>query len=365
MSETISSIFQEFNSSAPPEPFWENCNKTVIYGAGNTGKEVFRILRNNGIHISCFLDQKAKPGSLWEGVPVYNPKDIQLSEAERQRANVIVAIHNRDVEMPPIFELLRTYCFSRIISFIELFDYFGSELGDRYWLTSRLDYKNYQLFLEEVDNLWADDASRILYRAIIKFRLTGKYEILPEPDMENQYFPQDLSAWQAPHRFVDCGAFDGDTLSYMVNKGIPIESVVAFEPDPNNFKKLNQFVNNNQENIRDISSWPCGVYSSTKQMHFSSAQGEASFMTAKGDVVIQCVSLDEVIPCFAPTLIKMDIEGAEYEALLGARDIISKYKPGLAISLYHRPADLWQIPLLINELTGGRGVQVLPSTTRI
>lgn len=51
----------------------------------------------------------------------------------------------------------------------------------------------------------------------------------------------------------------------------------------------------------------------------------------------------------------MDIEGAEYEALLGARDIIFKYRPGLAISLYHRPADLWRIPLLINEIIGGRG----------
>ena len=53
----------------------------------------------------------------------------------------------------------------------------------------------------------------------------------------------------------------------------------------------------------------------------------------------------------------MDIEGAEYEALLGARGTISKYRPGLAISLYHRPADLWQIPLLINEMLGG--IQIL------
>ena len=62
--------------------------------------------------------------------------------------------------------------------------------------------------------------------------------------------------------------------------------------------------------------------------------------------MIQCVSLDEAIMRFRPTLIKMDVEGAEYDALLGARKIITRYKPGLAICLYHRPEHLWQIPLL-------------------
>lgn len=50
------------------------------------------------------------------------------------------------------------------------------------------------------------------------------------------------------------------------------------------------------------------------------------------------------------TLIKMDIEGAEQEALLGAKRIISEYQPKLAICIYHRIEDLWEIPLLIKEL---------------
>ena len=47
----------------------------------------------------------------------------------------------------------------------------------------------------------------------------------------------------------------------------------------------------------------------------------------------------------------MDIEGSEYRALLGARETIKKYRPGLAICLYHKPEHLWQIPLLVRQLT--------------
>ena len=50
------------------------------------------------------------------------------------------------------------------------------------------------------------------------------------------------------------------------------------------------------------------------------------------------------------SILKLDIEGAEINGLNGAKNIIREQKPKLAICLYHRPEDLWEIPCLIHEI---------------
>ena len=70
----------------------------------------------------------------------------------------------------------------------------------------------------------------------------------------------------------------------------------------------------------------------------------------QGTSLVQCVALDDVLQNVAPDFIKLDVEGAEIAALSGMTRTITKYRPRLAISGYHRPQDLWEIPLKLLEL---------------
>lgn len=93
---------------------------------------------------------------------------------------------------------------------------------------------------------------------------------------------------------------------------------------------------------------PKGVWREAGELHFKIAERGSKILEG-GEASIQVDSIDHRIG-IKPTYIKMDVEGAEYQALLGAKNTISAYKPKLAISVYHEPEDIWELPVLIHKL---------------
>jgi FkbM family methyltransferase len=322
---------------------------TYIYGSGKFAQAVRNTLEINNIKVDGFLDHRVSESNKLSDLSVYRPNDPNIGLEQRGKSAVILGIHNRDADLPRIINALKQSGYNRFISPIELYDHFSEELGDRYWLTSRDFYSSRISQVERAYDLLADVKSRETFAALLRFRIGGDYATLPEPDTEHQYFPSDLPAWSNPIRFVDCGAYDGDTLQSLVNAGFRFESVAAFEPEEENFRKLSAYISRNKGFFPNASLFPCGVYSTTTQLKFEMGQGEAGTVYGNDSHMIQCIALDECIPTFQPTLIKMDIEGAEIEALRGAEKVIRDCQPVLAVSIYHTPAHLWEIPLLIHE----------------
>ena len=62
-------------------------------------------------------------------------------------------------------------------------------------------------------------------------------------------------------------------------------------------------------------------------------------------------TIDDVLGARRLTYVKMNIEGAEIDALQGGWNAICKWLPRLAISVYHRASDLWRIPEVISEIS--------------
>jgi len=205
----------------------------------------------------------------------------------------------------------------------------------------------------QVSDLWADEESRNEFASQIEFHGSCIYKPLKRTrNPDETYFEKDIFLERSDERIVDCGAFDGDVISaYLSRNPVFSGEIAAFEPDKYNFVRLTKYIAELPEDIgRRITAQPFAVGNANEMRSFSESGTMDSALSDKGEIEVQVIRLDEAITNFQPTLIKMDIEGAEIEALLGARDTISQDKPILTICTYHRLTDLWRIPMLIHEM---------------
>jgi len=310
--------------------------KVAIYGAGITGNRFYKAISKE-IKIDFFID-KYKSGN-FNDIPIIGvdkiPKDTIIynsvmgfdQEIYKELKEIYKDLKSKNIIFVFFSESLKK--FHDIINefYKEKYLWFnGNRLNDR---------------LKEVRKLLHDKVSLNFFDNWVKFRETFdmKYYLYPTNSLEEQYF---IDEFKHSERFVDCGGFTGDTISayYRYNKG----RIISFEPDPTNLKKLNKSAKN-----KDVLVYPMGVFDETKILKFKSC-GSGGNLCEEGDILVPVTSLDETIYNFRPDYIKMDIEGAEIEAIKGAKNIIKDFSPNLAISIYHKASDLWEIPLLIKEI---------------
>ena len=322
----------------------------LIYGAGKKGQQIGGMLQRAGFDVVGFADASPLAKQLIS-LPVRTLNEWR-EHCDTSRLTVVVAIHNYRASVAAILRQLEKTGFSRIVSPVEIHSMFPDTLADHYWLTGTANYAARFQRIPALAKHLTDSSSQSLLEDIVRFRLTGGYSALPQPDATRQYCPADIPPWPEPVRLVDCGAFDGDTLRSFLSAGILLESAIAFEPDPNNFAALTSFIGRTT-GLPPVICIPAGVGERTGICRFDSDDGAASRISDEGECSIQIIALDEALGSYAPTLIKMDVEGAELEALRGARKLLHRHRPALAISLYHRPNVLWDIPDFLISLDLG------------
>lgn len=325
----------------------------IIYGAGSAGRSVARHLAGRGVAVGAFLDSRAVEGDVHEGVPALTLSNW-LADHDASRHEVLICLHNPHAEVAPVIDTLSNAGFKRVLTMI---DYINgtNDTQFRYWLAPTSFYRDKQPRIDAARQLLTDEASTNLMDASLRLRLQGDYHGLPEPSFVDQYVPADLPRWADPMRLVDCGAYDGDSIETMLAAGYQLDALVAFEPDLVNYVALAQrFPGLNGTYL------PCGVSDETQLVTFNAGLGPSSRVESGGSNHIQCVSIDLAIGSFAPTLIKMDVEGSEPAALRGAQETLRRHRPGLAISVYHEPDHLWEIPLFIDSLNLGYSMALRP-----
>lgn len=326
----------------------EGYSKVHVFGAGTFGQDVAKILTDFGIEVVNILDNH-KEGRIgnWDLMhPLQADKSIPI----------VFGVCNLAVDLKLLKSELSKYGFSDFMSPVSLFNSLAKKgfERDHYWLTTRGEiYKENLSQINLFSSLLADEESKVLMQSLLAYRENGNIDDLPDVNpVSNQYLPFELNIVPQPMHLVDCGAFVGEFLDYAEGRNFSVDSFYAFEPDPDNFEKLVLRMERMPSNSRGI-ALPMGVAETAKQVRFSADGSLGAAIDVNGNTVIQVVSIDESLKNIPINYIKMDIEGAEMDALKGAVKTISSTKANLAISAYHKPEDLWEIGLWLNGLDLG------------
>ncbi len=307
----------------------------VFYGAGKYAREFARkhCLERRHLRLPdyvCDRDEK-KWGSEFFGVPVESPERL---DAESPDEAIVV------VTTCPFFVLGDVHNRLYYHNF-----YTAAALEMRFLLAERTPGE-----LDEIRDLFADEKSRRVFNTMTKGQAAGQiwFRDVYEP---NPYFANDVvDSLPDGEVLVDAGAYLGGHVAAFERANPRFRAVYAFEPHRPHFAALSRRFAHD-ERVKPLAQ---GLYDRNTRLAFvdDNALGahvvEHSAANATATTV-DVVRLDDAIDDEV-SYIKMDIEGAEMNALAGCRATIERRRPKLAICTYHRPEDYLDIPRLVKSI---------------
>jgi FkbM family methyltransferase len=295
-----------------------------IMGTNKYGLEVKKWMESNNIIVHGFINDYMQE-SFFENEPVLRSYEVPAN-------NVLIncVIEGRTVDAQ---EKLLTLQPSQVI------DYFALQLAFPDQLMQIDFLENTDSILEDspqyinLYNKLEDEESKEVLFKLINFRLNRDIDYLYGFNFKirDQYFEPFFSLKKNP-------------VFNFANIYPEYDSVHIFEPN----KEIVSSAKSNIKDLKNIKFYEKGLWNESTMLHFDGSKGGASKVSIKGGSSITTVALDE-LPCLDyADFIKLDIEGAELNALKGAKNIIQKSKPILAICVYHSQNDFLDIPRLVS-----------------
>lgn len=322
-------LLRYFHPKTPAYPF----PRVVVFGAGGRGREALAALAAHGVTVAAVADNDPrKHGTLLDGVPV-----VPADALPDMGLPVLVA---------STYEKEITAQLGRL-----------GLTGPFYFRTDALDdlvatLKAHLPAIEAIYDRLADDASRGMYLQNVRL-LTALHEgavrISPYAQYDHPLVPA-----RPGDVILDVGGMFGETASFFAEKLGRDCAIYTFEPSPRHQDHIRNSIRPYAGVIEHV---PYGAWSCPTTLRFNSDFPEddpgSHRVADDGPEEIEVIALDDFVAARGLSrvdLIKMDIEGAELEALTGARETIARFLPKLHISLYHKPSDCWDIFDCINGI---------------
>jgi FkbM family methyltransferase len=319
-------------------------DRVLMFGAGNASREMARYLRDQGKTIAAYLDNDpARAGSQHDGAEVLPPDAVH--QRELRELPIVVSTEAQAEVGTQLLETLgvpRTRVFSQV-SYILRGHYRTSLLRehrtDLEWLLGRVADDESRAYLDGLIRVrWTMDPSHSRRNAHVR----GQY-LYDHPDTAPD--PGDV--------IVDCGAYTGDTARDFLERLRGDASIHALEPFPPNFAMVETLAKTFPPGT--IVPWKVAA-GAAKATATLVAPGEEPSMYPRigtagaAGIAVAVERLDDLFAFTRVDYLKMDIEGAETDAIRGGAALIARDRPTMVIASYHRPDDLWAIPRLVESI---------------
>lgn len=332
-------------------------DRLVLFGAGGLGRQMLAGLRAEGIEPLAFVDNNDERWGLEiDHLKIMSPHEAVARYAEDAVFVVTIWGAGSTHRFEASAAQLKALGAHAVVPASWLAWRYPARLLPHYAmnLPSRL--------LAQADavarafELLEDERSRAEYVAQVEWRLTGDTSCLAHPAPGTQYLVDDVYEVVQDEVVLDCGAYDGDTLTAWLDaRGPSFARYVAMEPDPVSRDKLHTLLQGLPKVVaKRVTVLPYAASAQEGRATFAATGTAASSLGNSDDgVTVECRRIDDVLlelDGWTPSFVKMDIEGAELSALAGAKGLLQRSQPLLALSVYHRQDHLWRVPLAVHAV---------------
>lgn len=291
------------------------------------------------IPISGLIDDGAPIGTSWHGIPVVSMIDVPND----------ACVLNSSTSISPVAVALALLKAGhrQVLNLADLLALPHPPAGLTPWFIDdqRAELNTHHTKWLELYDLLEDHESKQVLKDVVRFRLTANLESMSGYliRLNDQYFEDFLAL--SNEVFVDAGGFDGDTTEQFCNRVPNYRKVHFFEPSETNMSAARCRLKKRER----IEFHPIGLHDCKAELGFNASSGSASSVTETGAERIRVDRLDSIIS--EPIgFIKMDLEGWEMHALRGAAQTIQRYRPKLAISVYHRSSHFREVSEFVLSL---------------
>ena len=329
-----------FLQNSPPHDLWhiiaQDARPKLIYGMGDGADKLISRLEHLGIpYADVFASDEFVRGQTFHGREVFT-----LKRAEELYGDFVVLV-SFATHLPEVISHISAIA-KRHTLYVPDMPAYGDTYFDHAFFTL------HKAELAQAQALFSDTRSKEVFSAIVLGKLTGDLDTLLACADDPQIIFDILGAKDFMCA-IDAGAYTGDTVRALLPHAPHLKHIYAIEPDPHTFRRLSTYAAG--ETSTEIHLVEGAVWSCETTLSFSGKGNRGSSAKRQGKTVeVKTVMLDRLDIPFAVDYVKFDVEGAEYEALLGAKQLLLTHRPAVLLSLYHRAEDLYRLPLLLAEL---------------